>query len=275
MKIKFDDYRISLLTQLFDVTPDTIRLYGKKGILAPPKNEENNYRIFQRDDVFSMEYIMRLRQMQFALDDIKEIVCNDTLDSTQVRVDEKLSEIDKEIRHLIAIRKDIENYRDMLDRIRAHIGVIQIKEKTTLLLMDIEGSLPQTIRYLKSLDGDLEPVLTAYIPGTKGIQERHEDLLNEEKRQESNLVLTCEDVNGISAHKDFPSDRISIVNPSRYIFTISSAHTGVRYEGIEVMDKFIEENGLQRNGRRFSRYIATQNIYDEPIDYYETWTPIK
>ncbi len=114
-----------------------------------------------------------------------------------------------------------------------------------------------------------------YIPGTEGIQERHQDLVDMEKRQESNLVLICVDVNGISRRKNFPTHRVSIVNPSRYVYSIGPAYTGVKYEEREKTDSFIEENGLKRNGRAFFRYIATQDIYENPIDYYETWTPIK
>ena len=41
MKIEFKDYRIGFLTGLFEVSADTIRLYAKKDLLVPKKNESN------------------------------------------------------------------------------------------------------------------------------------------------------------------------------------------------------------------------------------------
>ena len=84
MKIKFDEYKISLLTKLFGVSPDTIRLYEKKGLLKPEKRI-NNYRVFSRYDFFDMEYISILKRMGFSLTDIYHILTKAlTLDLVKV-----------------------------------------------------------------------------------------------------------------------------------------------------------------------------------------------
>ena len=276
MKIRFKDYQIGLLTNLFDVSADTIRLYSKKGILADKKNENNKYRIFHRDDIFNMAYIMQLRQMDIPLDYVQEIVCSSTLDDIQGMMSERLECIDEEIAKLIAVRENLCSYSVLLDNVIRKANKIEVADrKMTFLMMDIRKSIPQTIEYLKSLDRDLQPLLTLYTPGNKATLETNQDFLDKKRREEANFVLTCEDVNGISREKGFPSDRISIIGPSRFVTSIGYTYTNVKYEFIDIINRYIKENGLQRHGNYFSQYLMSQNIHGGAVDYYRTWIPIK
>jgi len=275
MKIKFDDYQIGLLTQLFGVTPDTIRLYTKKGILNPMKKQENNFRIFKRDDVFSMDYIMRLRRMGISLDSIRNIICEDDFADTRRRVSKKIREIESEIEKLQDMQRALCNFERSLEELEQKVGVLQIKEMPAVLLMDIKNSLPETVNFLKSLDQELDPLLTVYIPGNTHIEDNEQSYLNRKNRQEANLVVTCVDVNGISQNKNFPTDKISILNPSKYVCLIGKIETGEKMDAYKLIDDFILKYGLQKKGRILSRFIATQRIYTRPFDYYEIWVPVK
>ena len=65
MKIKADNYTIGDLAKFYGVSTDTIRLYDKKGVLLSQKNDENNYRIYSRDDMIMMDYIVKLGCWKF------------------------------------------------------------------------------------------------------------------------------------------------------------------------------------------------------------------
>lgn len=275
MKIKFEDYQIGLLTRLFQISPDTVRLYGKKGILRPAVKEDSNYRIFRRDDVFSMEYVMRLKQKGFSLDEIKEIISSHTLMQTCEMVQEKQKNIETEIAKLQEQKRMMEAYENSLQMIMEKEDTFEIKEPTTFLLMDIEDSIPNAVAYFKTLDSALEPYFSLYMPGNKKIGQFHVDMIDTRKRQESNLVLTCVDVNGISKKEQFPTEKISIVRASKYVYTITGIHTGLRYDTYDIMTSYLKEHGLQENGRTLIRYIASQQIYEEPVDFYEIWMPIQ
>ena len=276
MKIRFKDYQIGLLTSLFDVSADTIRLYGKKGILAEKKHKNSNYRIFYRDDIFSMDYIMRLRAMDIPLDDISEIVCRSDLRHSRDIILERLRLTDKELARLIAVRENLYHYTEFLNKTIEKCNKPEIISKPlTFLMMDIEKSIPQTADFLKSLDPALQPLLSLYTPGTKIPLETSTDFLNKQRREEGNFVITCQDVNAVSRRKGFPSDRISIIGPSKFVTSICYTHTDSEYEFIEIVNRYIREHNLVKNGNYFAQYVMSENIHGGATDYYRVWIPIK
>lgn len=275
MKIKFEEYNIGLLSRSFEVSPDTVRLYTKKGILPLRKNEENNYRIFARDDVFNMYYVRKLKDMGFSLKEIKEIVCEDSAARIEQKITEKLQEIQAAITELEKMKAGCSLYQKQLQNIRECCGKPQIKEETTLLLMDIRESIPKSIEFLKTLDPELHPILSVYSPKNKVLLENEESYLNEEARAEANLVLTCEDIHGISRQANFPTGKISVIGPSRFLITQVNVDTGRSFKIYDITDKFIKENGLIKKGRQISRFIMSESLYENPVDYYESWIPIE
>ena len=56
-------YLVGELAEYFGVSNDTLRLYDKKGICSPQKNEMNHYRTYSREDFILLEFVMRLKQM--------------------------------------------------------------------------------------------------------------------------------------------------------------------------------------------------------------------
>ncbi|MFR7989791.1 MAG: MerR family transcriptional regulator [Anaerovoracaceae bacterium] len=276
MKIEFKDYRIGFLTGLFEVSADTIRLYAKKDLLEPKKNESNKYRLFCREDVFNMEYIMRLRDMGIPLEDIRTIVCESSLDDVSGRVENRLAYVEEEIAHLAEVRENLKSYRQLLMDISEKTNKIEIiEEKTTFLMIDIEESVPKTIEYLKDLDEDLRPYFSLYVPQEDNPLFTNEDFLDKKKRQEVSFVLTCEDVNGISLQPGFPSDRISVIGPCRFVTSIGYAYTDIKYEFLEMIGQFIQRRGLRRCGNYFTQYLTSQHIHGDAIDYYRTYVPIE
>lgn len=276
MKIRFKDYQIGLLTGLFNVSADTIRLYGKKGILAEKKHENSNYRIFYRDDIFNMDYIMRLRAMDVPLDDIFEIVCTSDLSHTRETIMERLRTTDKELARLIAVRENLHHYLEFLNQTIQNCNKPELTSRPlTFLMMDIEKSIPETVAFLKSLDPSLQPQLSLYTPGTKTPLETSTDFLNKQRREEGNFVITCQDINSVSRRKGFPSDRISIIGPSRFVTAICYTRTDIEYEFIEIVNQYIRQQGLEKKGNYFAQYIMSEDIHGCPTDYYKVWTPVK
>ena len=275
MKIEFKDYQIGFLTQLFDVSADTIRLYAKKDLLEPKKSEANKYRIFCREDVFNMDCIMRLRDMGFPLEDIREIVCNSTLDEVYEKVEERRAALEEELRRLTCARDNLKNHSRMLKSMLEDAEQTAVtSEAVTFLMIDIQDSIPETKAFLQKLDPELRPYLTLHIPDDGEQLECNQDFLDKKKRGQADFVITCEDVNGISRRPDFPHDRIRLIGSARFVYSIGTAYLNSNYEFVEKVSQFIDEHHLTRNGNYFTQYLMSQYIHGNPIDYYRTFVPI-
>jgi len=59
-------------SEMFDVTPRTIRFYEDKGLLSPKR--ESGVRVFGPTERAQFERIMRAKRMGFSLDDIKAVI---------------------------------------------------------------------------------------------------------------------------------------------------------------------------------------------------------
>ena len=66
--------QIGDLSRKTDVSSKTIRYYEDIGLLPEPRRTENGYRVYSQDDVERLQFIRRARALDFALDEIAEIL---------------------------------------------------------------------------------------------------------------------------------------------------------------------------------------------------------
>ena len=97
MKFKLDNYKVGELAEFYGVSVETIRFYEKVGIVNPLRNEENNYRSYSKEEVISLDYIMKLREMDFSIDEIKGILKKDKLADLYDAIGEKEEKIKNKI----------------------------------------------------------------------------------------------------------------------------------------------------------------------------------
>jgi DNA-binding transcriptional MerR regulator len=67
-------FQIGELSARTGVSNKAIRYYEEIGLLPPAKRAENDYRIFDEEDVERLLFIRRARSLDFALEDITEIL---------------------------------------------------------------------------------------------------------------------------------------------------------------------------------------------------------
>ena len=67
-------FQISKLSERTGVPAKTIRYYEEIELLPPAQRAENGYRIYDETDVERLRFIRRARALDFALDDIDEIL---------------------------------------------------------------------------------------------------------------------------------------------------------------------------------------------------------
>lgn len=118
-------YTISDLAQMYDTTTRTIRYYEELGLLRPER--EGSRRVYSERDRVRLQLILRGRRLGFHLDEIQEMLDLYDLDPTEVyqlrevirKGDEKLAQIEAQIRDLEAIREELLDLRARMERLLA------------------------------------------------------------------------------------------------------------------------------------------------------------
>lgn len=57
-----------------DVNADTVRFYTREGLLRPTRNPDNNYQIYDTDDLQRLKFARKARQLGFSLPEIRTIL---------------------------------------------------------------------------------------------------------------------------------------------------------------------------------------------------------
>ena len=106
-------YTIKQLADLANVSRRTLRYYDQIDLLKPTAVGDNNYRYYDQDTVLRLQQIRFYQEMDFSLDDIRQILDKsdfNTLQSLQTqkgalqqqakRLERLINTIDKTILHL-------------------------------------------------------------------------------------------------------------------------------------------------------------------------------
>lgn len=74
-------YKISEISKLYGIGPDSLRYYERLGILTP-KRDTNKYRLYSLKDIYKLNLIRDLRKLNFSMTQIKDYLDNQTIDNT-------------------------------------------------------------------------------------------------------------------------------------------------------------------------------------------------
>jgi DNA-binding transcriptional MerR regulator len=102
-----ESWGIRQFSEMFDVTPRTIRFYEDKGLLSPER--EGGIRIFGPSERARFERIMRAKRLGFSLNDIKAV-----LDVTKGNVAER-QELNRRRSNFQNVIEDLGNRREDID----------------------------------------------------------------------------------------------------------------------------------------------------------------
>lgn len=103
-------YSIGQFSLILKVSTRTLRHYDEIGLLKPSfVSEENNYRYYEKDQISSAKYIIKLKESGLALEEIKEIILNNNKDNFKETIEKRLTYIEEEIQKLAHMKDNLEN----------------------------------------------------------------------------------------------------------------------------------------------------------------------
>lgn len=104
---------IGQLARQTGVTPDTLRFYEREGLLATPVRAGNGYRCYAEADVARVRFVRSAQALGFSLNEIRRIVprlAAGLLDRAEIErhLSAKMAEIDAHMRHLRALKRELQ-----------------------------------------------------------------------------------------------------------------------------------------------------------------------
>ena len=130
-------FTIGEISSLLGLSSHTLRYYDKIGLVRPAiVNEQNSYRMYSYDQLFTLEHIRNLQQLGFSLDQIKAIFSDPTTATIRGYLEERVKDLEKSIRELSLIRDTVscslKFYRQLEDGLPPGIPFVSAEEKRWL-----------------------------------------------------------------------------------------------------------------------------------------------
>ena len=120
MKIRNDGVvQIGELADSLGITTRTIRYYEEIGLMSPPDRLDGGMRVYAKDDVRRLKFILKLKELGITLKEMQELAdiykVYKNPDKMMPRLltilDKHINRIDEKISNLSSLRKDIVEYR--------------------------------------------------------------------------------------------------------------------------------------------------------------------
>lgn len=101
-------YSIGQFSLILKVSTRTLRHYDEIGLLKPSfVSKENNYRYYEKDQINSAKYIIKLKESGLGLEEIKKIILNNNSDNFKETIEKRLKNIEQEIQKLLNMKDDL------------------------------------------------------------------------------------------------------------------------------------------------------------------------
>ncbi len=103
-------YMAGQLAKAANVNIQTVRFYDRQGILKPASRTEAGYRIYDKEGVKRLNFIIQAKKLGFSLKEIKEFLALrvqsvKACDRVRKKTTEKLKDIQNKIAHLKKLEK--------------------------------------------------------------------------------------------------------------------------------------------------------------------------
>ncbi len=134
MKKKIKTYTISAVAELFEIHPQTLRLYEREGLLKPSRSEGNT-RLYEDSDIERLEIILSLtRDLGVNLAGV-EIILN-----MREKMDKMQKEFERFFEYLQSHANEFSNKSELFSDTEALIPISRLTVKKSIHFHDSEDN---------------------------------------------------------------------------------------------------------------------------------------
>lgn len=114
--------QIGDLAKKAGVNVQTVRYYERRGLLPEPDRKPSGYRIYGKEDVLRLRFILRAKALGFTLTEIEELLGlrvdpRRTAEDVRRHAEEKIADVEEKIRDLRDMRRAL---RQLVESCEAH-----------------------------------------------------------------------------------------------------------------------------------------------------------
>ena len=275
-----NEYKIGELAEYFGISRDTLRHYDKLGILSPPQNNDNGYRIYSRADLLCMIYIKDLREAGVSLKDIAKLMKDGSVEKAEAIMQVRQASIKKEIEDLEYKYCVIEDYKLSYRNIISTLDepkVVTSPQMIYLMISDYPESLMLANKAFKSLDKSATPRLT-FIHSKEYIDRSdYKDMFFNESHRDKMLkwALSMIDDKNFEERRSFDKYPFKLIRPCKAIHAFIETEVNNDYSAVFKLIEYMKKNNYTLSGDIMFRSVAFRNLSKQGADYYEVLMPIK
>ena len=208
-------FHIGELSNLFNISVDSIRYYEKMGLITPVRNPDNGYREYTMDDFETIVIIRELLGLGFHMEQISEFIKGRNIDSTLSIMDTEIDIINKSIMELNAKKQSIINRMNMVKSalklpLDGKVYKHYIDERHVIMVS--EENLPDyqvdysVVRFMKKYHKDIN--LIGYCD-CYTLDIEHSNPMSDYYRTK-NVFFMSDDITSFSNHKLESGDYLSL-----------------------------------------------------------------
>lgn len=151
-----EKYTVGQIAKAIGVSAQTLRHYESLGLISSMRNDGNQYRTYSLDDTRILFMISIYRSMGFSLPKIKQMLKDMNEKDVISSFDERLREVDTEIRTLELLKFELERYRQGIEDAVKNTGKFWIENKGHKMVSVMKSGSGM------SLDNDKDNELVEY-----------------------------------------------------------------------------------------------------------------
>ena len=265
-------YKIGDVAGILGISPDLIRYYEEKGVVAPVKDPLNNYRYYDTWDINYLIDCLWYKNFGFGIEQIANMVAECSYDGLLECLEEKGTEIMEAIRRQELLLQRIKLFCERLEGTKSFLGRCDLRENA------------EFIRYInrRNFTYDNSPGLREltrkwlkYLPFSRRYFQIPKDALADSGGDyEWGFSL------GMQYVEEF---EVEIKPPVEIVPAKLCVHSAFRIVGrdqfsvryIDYLIEYANNNNLAVVGDAFGNLACSVIEEGQPVGYFEVWLPVE
>ena len=134
---------ISEVANLLNIDQSTVRFYERKGLINPARRQDSKYRDYSEEDAMCLKRIMLYRKLDFSIDEIKQLLSQDSdVQAMLMERKQKLEEMKEQIMGSLSLcEKMIEDNADADMEVDYYLSYVHEEEEKGRTFPDIVPTL--------------------------------------------------------------------------------------------------------------------------------------
>jgi DNA-binding transcriptional MerR regulator len=264
-------YKIGEVARILGISPDLIRYYEEKGIVAPTKDPYNNYRYYDTWDINYLIDCLWYKNFGFGIDQVAHMFSECSFDALLDKLEEKSVEITALMRRQELLLGRIRKYHERLTDMKGRIGKCDMRRNAEFIYyINRTNSEYDNRRELQ----ELSRRWLKYMPFSRRFFEI--PALGESDGEDSYSW-------GFSLGMQYAEEfHIMATPPITYMPSHMCVHSAFKSEGkdkfsarhVDFMQEYAESAGLKPLGGAFGNLACSVIENGKVTGYFEAWLPV-